>query len=96
MKKIGKFAIGTAAALLLAASLPAAAATAGTGCWFTAARTACGVTAGLCRQDADGDGICDWRADGSCRYDADGDGICDQPGGRAGAGYGGGRGGRFA
>ena len=45
MKKSGKFALAAAAALLIAASLPAAAATARTSCWYTAARTACTVAA---------------------------------------------------
>ena len=79
MKKSGKFALA-AAALLIAASLPAAAATVRTSCWYTAARTACTVTAKFCRQDLDGDGICDRLAGGLCIHDADGDGICDYAG----------------
>lgn len=38
-------------------------------------------TTAQCRfTDADGDGVCDYRTDGTCRYDADGDGVCDRQG----------------
>ena len=30
--------------------------------------------------DENGDGVCDYHADGSCRYDTDGDGICNHAG----------------
>lgn len=52
-----------------------------TGVWAAGAGRAHGnrtcTTAQCLFTDTDGDGVCDYAADGACRYDADGDGVCD-------------------
>ena len=52
-----------------------------TGVWAAGAGRAHGnrtcTTAQCLFTDTDGDGVCDYAADGTCRYDTDGDGVCD-------------------